>query len=403
LQYITRNNMQTTRHNSIKKLEIFGGEEDLKKFLETNFCDSLKEWIKVLVKSAIKAEMEAFRNEFHEKLVFNGYYGKNMVSRYGKIEDVPVARFREKPEGMELSSMGIFDETREEVMKLVEQMHLLGISDRKLSKLLKEYLHIPLSKDAVSGIYADLAQREEVHINGQTIAEEYVYLYVDGIWEVVQGYGWENNKQVMLCVLGVTKEGKRKVLGFRLADSENEKDWRELFAQLIKRGLSQEAIQLIVSDDTQGVKNAAERIFPEVPIQGCIAHKMRNVITKAKRKNRKAVAADVKEIFASQTKEEAIDKAKTVVKKWYMVESKAMESLKFNLEYCFTYFSFPQEDWHLIRTTNILEREFREVRRRMKGFDHTYQNKESATRYANEIFTYLNHTYPSKQHLHTTS
>lgn len=395
--------MTTTRHNSIKKLPVFGEEADLKKFLETNFCDSLKEWIKVLVRSAIKAEMESFRQEFHERLVFNGYYGKNLVSRYGKIEDIPVARFREKPEGMELQSMGIFDEERQEVMKLVEQMHLLGISDRKLSKLLKEYLHIPLSKDAISGIYAELAAKEETNINSQPIDEEYSYLYVDGIWEVVKGYGWENNKQVMLCVLGVTKAGKRKILGFKLAASENEKDWKELFAQLIKRGLAKEKIRLIISDDTQGVKNAAERIFADVPIQGCIAHKMRSVITKAKRKNQKEVAADVKAIFQSTTKEEAIEKAKAVVKKWYMVESKAMESLKFNLEYCFTYLDFPQEDWHLIRTTNILEREFREMRRRMKGFDNTYQNKESATRYANELFTYLNDTYPSKQHLHTTS
>lgn len=68
---------------------------------------------------------------------------------------------------------------------------------------------------------------------------------------------------------------------------------------------------------------------------------------------------------------------------------------------CFTYLRFPKDLWSKIRTTNILEREFREVRRRMKVFDNTFQNEESANRYANTIFTNLNNNYPLKSTLHT--
>jgi len=106
------------------------------------------------------------------------------------------------------------------------------------------------------------------------------------------------------------------------------------------------------------------------------------------------MAADLKTIFSSQSKEEALEKSKTVVKKWFVTQEKAMQSLRFNLEYCFTYFEFPRHLWSTLRTTNVIEREFREVRRRMKGFDSTFQSQESGERYANTILTYLNNNYP---------
>ena len=115
------------------------------------------------------------------------------------------------------------------------------------------------------------------------------------------------------------------------------------------------------------------------------------------------MAEDLKIIFQSQSENEAIEKAKAAVKKWYVVEPKATESLRHNVEYCFTYMKFPNGLWSKIRTTNILEREFREVRRRMKVFDNTFQSDESANRYANTIFSNLNNNYPLKSALHTKS
>ena len=176
-----------------------------------------------------------------------------------------------------------------------------------------------------------------------------------------------------------------------------------LVKQIKDRGFKGTNLKLAIADDHQSIKNAVERYFPGLPVQLCIIHKMRNVINKTKFKNRKAVADDIKSIFQSQSKEEAMEKAKATVKKWYMVESKAMESLRFNIEYCFTYMQFPKNIWSKIRTTNILDREFREFRRRMKVFDNTFQNEESANRYTNSIINYLNSYYPLKGGLHTNA
>jgi len=128
---------------------------------------------------------------------------------------------------------------------------------------------------------------------------------------------------------------------------------------------------------------------------------MRNVITKTNYKSRPALITDLKKVFDSKSKDEAIGQAKIFCKKWYIKEEKAVKSFRYNLEDCFTYMKFPQHLWSKIRTTNILEREFREVRRRIKVFDNTFNHVQSITNYTNSIFNNLNENYPARQNTFT--
>ena len=395
--------MPTQSNNSkIKRLEIFKEEKELQKFLEINFTQSLKQMIKVTVKTMVKAEMEEFRQQFEEKLSFNGHYGRNMTSSFGRVEGIPIPRFRESPGNLRLQTLSVFDQEREKFARLVEQMHLLGISQRKIRHLAKVCFGIPVSTKKVGAIYKELVEKEEFNLNTQPITDKYDYLFLDGIWGKTKGYGWEDNRSVLLCALGVKADGERKILGFALVREENTAGWQELLSSLKQRGLKGKNLKLVIADDSQGTKNAVAVLFPKVPLQTCIVHKMRNVFKKTGYKNRTAVMEQVKTIFQAGNKQTAVACAKKVIKKWYLAEPKAMASLRFNLESCFSYFSFPKDTWKKIRTTNILEREFREVRRRMKGFDNTFQSQESGERYANSILNYLNQNYPlSRRSLHT--
>lgn len=390
-------------YTKIKKLEVFSEEKELQKFLETNFTESLKQMIRVTVKTMVKAEMEEFRKEFSKKLYFNGTYGRNMVSSFGRVEDIPIPRFRQETNGFTPHSLGVFEKEHGKFAKLIEQMHLLGISQRKIKHLATVCLGIPISTTKVGAIYRELAEKEEININGKPLDDDYEYVILDGIWEKTKGYGWDDNRSVLLCALGIRPNGERKIIGFSLERAEDNESWKRLVGNIKQRGLKGENLKLAIADDHPSIKHAVETFYPSLPVQLCIVHKMRNAIGKTKYRNRVAVAEDVKTIFRSETKEEAMEKAKQVVKTWYMAEPKAMESLRFNLEYCLTYFSFPKDIWRKIRTTNILDREFREFRRRMKVFDNTFQNQESGERYANSIINYLNSHYPLKGGLHTNA
>jgi len=390
-----------TNHTTIKKLPVFSTEKDLQKFLEQNMADNLKQLIKVAVQIMVKSEMELFRAQFEEKLQFNGTYFRQMLSTFGRIENIPIPRFRTPVENMQLKTLGVFGEEKDRFSELIGQMHLMGISQRKIKQLTKICLNTNISKDRVGAIYKELAEREEMNINGQILDDDFEYLILDGIWEKTKGYGWDDNRSTLLCALGVRSNGQRKILGFILARSEDIENWKRLLQDIKKRGLKGGNLKLIIADDHPAIKTAADGIYTNIPIQLCIVHKMRNVLRKTSYKNKTAMAEDLKIIFQSQTEEEGIEKAKQTVKKWYVAEPKATESLRHNIEYCFTYMKFKKELWSKLRTTNILEREFREVRRRMKVFDNTFQSNESANRYANTIFTNLNNNYPLESALHT--
>lgn len=385
-----------------QKAPVFNSDEELQKFLTQSFTESFKQAIKVTVKIMVKTEMEQFRKEAEQKLSFNGCYGRDMITGFGKIVDVPVPRFRELNQGaLPLQTMNVFTDEKEKFLRLVGQMHELGISTRKIEKLCKTSFGITISKNKVSLVHKELAEHEELQINSQPLADEFEYIILDGIWVHCKTYGTtDGNEMSMLCALGITAAGERKIIGFRSASAENEEEWSKLLADLKKRGLAGASLKLAIADDNGGLAAALEQYYPTVPTQICIVHKMRNVMSKSSHTNRAAITADLKYIYAATTTDEATARMKVFAKKWYLHEEKAVNSLRFHFEKTITYLLFPEPMWKKIRTSNILEREFREVRRRIAVFDNSFNSEQSLLNYGNTIFNYLNSSYPAKSYTH---
>lgn len=396
--------MPSRRVNST--LPVFDTDKQLSNYLAMNLTESIKQYIKVTIKTMIKEEMVNYKQEVSEligTLHFNGCYGRHLHSTFGEVRNVPVPRFREDATNFTPQSLQVFDGKKEELEKLIAQMHLQGISQRKVERLMKGVYGVKISKDRVGTIHRQLAEAEEAQINHQPISENYQYVLLDGIWGKAKGYGWESNKAVILCVLGITPEGKRKVIGFQVSRGETYEAWHDLLLHLKERGLNPKTIDLFISDDADGLTSALEHLMPGIPIQHCVVHKMRNVLTHTSHKNKQAVAEDIKAVYHQVDKQKATIKAKEVVKKWYLKEPHACKSLQHHFAYTLNYLDFPSEIHHKIRTTNILERELREVRRRIKVFDSSFNDTDSMDRYANSIFNNLNQYYPAVQNpkLHT--
>ena len=388
-----------TQNNSIrriKKLPVFEDEKDLLTFLERSLTDNLKQFIKVSITSLVKAEMEQIREDLNTSSQFNGYYNRQLVSPFGKIEDIPIPRFRDGFQDNQPTVLSSFDDEKDRTWQLITDMHLLGISQRKVKQLANKHLGLNISTTAVKEAMHNIVMDESAQINNKILSDDYEYLFMDGIWEKIKGGGWDNTKAVVLCVLGMKTDGSRDLIGFSLARAEDENSWVELLADIKRRGLSGNSLSLITMDDSAGAKAAIDKIYPKVPIQNCLIHKLRSVMCKTSYSNRTSVTEDLKTITNASSPDEATAAAKAIVKKWYVREEKAMNSLKHNFEYCLTYFQFPKSDWHKIRTTNVIEREFREVRRRTKVNDHSFNDFNSARRYHEGIFQYLNANYPAK-------
>lgn len=385
----------------------FNSSKELSEYLLGSLGQNLQQAIKATIELLLKAEMSKLRVELEEKtaerekLYFNGYYPRHLLSPAGRVEGISVPRFRGGNSATELQGLELFETEKQRFYELIFEMHQRGVSQQKIRELCDEYFGKAVSKKQIGKVYTELCEREEFQINEQALDDDFEYLFIDGIWNKVFTFrlDGDTNKMVMLCVLGVRRDGSRKMLGFELAKGEDCESWTRVLSSVKQRGLLGKKLKLIVSDGAEGGLKALSEIYPNTKLQLCLSHKARNVLTKCPWKHKAAMAEDLKRIYAAKNFAEALEHCKSFERKWFVEAEKSVSSLKHRFKEHFTYFEFPENFWKVIRTTNLLEREFREVRRRTKVYDNYFKSPKSAEKYHNGIFTYLNHHYPLKNSL----
>lgn len=371
-------------NHSTKQHAVLNSEKELNQYLLDSFGNNLKQAIKSTVQILVRAEMEKLRQELDERLQFNGSYGRHLVSPVGKIENIPVARFRSGNHGYDLRTMKIFEEERDNFYNLIAYMHAAGISQRKADKLGKLLFGKAVPPAMTKEVFGELLEQEAFQINKTPLHDtSFDYLYLDGLWTTVLGNLTGTAKdQVVLAISGYSAErDEHRFLGFTLASGEDEESWKKTLQSVQERGLDFSAVKLLVMDGAQGLLAALEDIAPDIPVQLCLVHRYRNVLKHASRRNKRAVADDLKRLTASASKDEFLERAKKMEQRWQTNEPRAMTSLTWKLELSLTYFQFPREHWKHIRTTNKLERAFREIRRRTAIQNHHFQSNQSATNY----------------------
>ena len=371
------------KHRTTSRRGGFNTAEELSTYLLAALGDNLKAAVKACVEVCVRAEMEAYRVEKDEHLVFNGSYGRNLVSTVGKV-GVDVPRFRSGNGGHDIRSLSVFGEARGSFEDIAAHLHLVGVSQRKIDTLGKLLFGSAVPPQTTRRLHEELTSEEAFRVNDRSLSgETWDYLYCDGIWFSSLGPLTKRKKdKVALAVYGWNKEKSAGTfLGFRIAGSESAEEWKELLASLKRRGFDIASAPLVTCDDGAGFLSALEDVAPSVPIQLCIAHRYRNVLAHTSRRNKRAMADDLKKLTATKTRETAKAHIKEMEKRWQVSESRAVTSLLWHIDRSLTYFDFPEDDWKLIRTSNKLERSFREVRRRTVVSDHHFQSDASAERY----------------------
>jgi transposase-like protein len=315
----------------------------------------------------------------------NGTYKRNLTTRFGALEDLLVPRFRE---GALLHSLfAPYQQRTDDVDKALGTLFLNGISTHKLKGIAEQLTGRSVSAQTVSTIVQKTDQELEQY-RTKPIEDKYEYLFLDGIYDKIREIGLE--RKVLLCALGITKDGKKEILSFHLVDTESEDNWTEFLIDLKNRGLKGKALRLITTDGNPGLKATLKRLFPYKRHQRCIWHKMNNIQGRTKKRNRRALMGECKMIFAAPSRHEAIHRFKTWKNHWEIEEPAAVKCLAKDLRECLTYYDLPKEHWKRIRTTNILERSFREVRRRTRPMGGTFVNPASADRIYHNVFGLLN-------------
>ena len=177
------------------------------------------------------------------------------------------------------------------------EMYIEGVSTRKVKEITEELCGTSFSKSLVSSLAGSLDAELSAWRERPLEAEAYPYVFVDARYEKVRVDG-RVVSQGVLVVSGVRlPDGMREILAVEVADTESEATYHELFRSLKGRGLR--GVELVVSDEHTGLKAAIERHFQGASQQRCQVHYARNLLGMVGYAKRKALAEDLRTIFAA--------------------------------------------------------------------------------------------------------
>jgi transposase-like protein len=248
------------------------------------------------------------------------------------------------------------------VMLLASRFWLRGASTRAVAQELNRTMGTKLSSSEVSAFTQAILPDAQAWLE-RPITKSFAYLYVDALYLPVRKPGFTTD-QALLTAVGMTEQGDRCVLGFLLGDRENVDSWSNLLKELLKRGLNRSAIKMVISDDHKAIASAVEQQLG-VTHQRCIMHKMRNALVRVAAKQRAEFYADFKAAFWAETKEEAMRALGRLEAKWQKAYPKATSIACAKPEAFLHFMQQPKELWTTLRSTNLIERFNREIRRRL--------------------------------------
>ncbi|MCQ9206123.1 MAG: transposase [Omnitrophica bacterium] len=207
------------------------------------------------------------------------------------------------------------------------------------------------------------------------------------------GYG--SKKKVTLVAYGIKVDGRRELIDFMVMGHESEKRWEGFLSRLYIRGLTGEVLGLIITDGKKGLENAVDNIYPQVKRQRCWAHKLRNVANNLKRKHIDQCIKEARSIYNAHNRKEAVTAYKKWATKWKALSPKAVRCLEKDLEELLNVFYCPKEIRKMVRTTNVIERAFREARRRTRPMS-CFNNTQSIERIVYAVLSHLNDKWRAK-------
>ena len=326
----------------------------------------------------------------------NGYSYKDWATDLGMIENLRIPRTRQKT-GKKLAKQirKAYQKQKEEIHRLLREMFLAGASTERTGEMAQILLGRKYSASYVSSATKklDAAVGEYHH---RPLADRFVYLFFDGIVLKGRDILGAKDRFVLVCH-GIDLEGRRELIGFIIEESESEACWTRFCNDLYIRGLEGKNLRLIITDGCPGLHAALNMVWPRVARQRCWVHKLRNMATKFQRKaHTEKCLFESKLIYLSENKQEAKERFLEWEKKWDSLEPKVVKCLKKDLNEMLAFLDCPKEHARRIRTTNVIERVFREVRRRIRPMN-CFKNDASCSRILYAIFTYMNRRWMWKR------
>jgi len=327
---------------------------------------NIQELIQSCVKEEFALQVRAERYEHAPNRLDErqGGYERNFTTTFGTSR-IWIPRVRFNKVKVHYSLFEKYQRRQKKFDKVVVLAMLLGLSVRKQRKFFRSFMGDAISHTTASKLIRTLEDDLRA-FRTRKIEDKYKYLLLDGLWVKVKD-GNKLKDKVILFILGITLDNKKEIVAFRLAKGETEEEVTALLNDVYRRGLEGKYLKLIASDGAKGIRAAINMVYPYAKWQLCYVHKLRNLNKHIRHKinNRPRIMRQVRAIYDSKNKQQAIERFEKFCAYWQEYEPYAIKCFRDGFHDTLHYFEFG-EDKNFISSTNHLERYLEEVRRRIK-------------------------------------
>lgn len=242
-------------------------------------------------------------------------------------------------------------------------LYTAGVSQRKAAEGMRLLLGHRYSHETLSALTDEVLGAVEA-FRRRLLPEEMAFVYLDGLSLKVLRDGEGIVRETVYVALGIAPGGERRVLGFWLLPAESALGWEGVLGELWQRGSRR--VLLFVTDGLPGLPEAIQRVYPQAEWQRCVVHGLRWSLSQVRARDRALLAEDLRRVYGAEGREEALWALEGLREAWGsrypgVVGLWVQDSGAF-----LRFYGYPKVLWPYLRSTNLMERFIREVRRGTK-------------------------------------
>lgn len=300
----------------------------------------------------------------------NGYSDKKLKTQHGEISiEVP----RDRAGSFEPVIVAKHQRRGTVVDSAVISLYSKGMSLSQIADHIRDLYQIEMSDEQISSI-TESVMDEVTRWQNRALSSIYPIVYMDGIYINIL----ENKtviKKVVYVALGVNVKGQKELLGLWVSENEGSKFWLNVLTELNNRGLKQICIACV--DGLTGFPDAIHAIYPKAMVQQCIVHAVRRSLDYVSYKDRKAMAADMKNVYGAKTIEDAANSLDDLELSWGDKYPASIRLWRERWQYLTGFFQFPDYIRKAIYTTNAIESVNSSIRKIIKN-KKSFPNDQAA-------------------------
>jgi len=327
--------------------------EEIGKVFLGERSDLIRKKSEELLNELMKGELEAFLESASlapEGDFRNGYYSRVINTPYGAMKlSIPRDRLGE----FRTRILEPYQRYTKNIGDVIQSLYVRGMTENEITGQVMDDFGVSVSREtvrkAVNRILGDA-----ISFNTRAVPDCPI-VFLDGTYVPIKRRYTDCSrveKECVMVALGITREGRKQVLGFYFTPNEGSWAWDDVLKNLMLRGLRSPS--LFVTDGLQGMPEAIRRAFPEAQHQLCLVHETRTICRDVRKSDRKEVAADFRKVYSSDCEEAARAELAAFREKWSRTYP-AMARKLMAQGSLLTFMRFPKPLWKTVYTSNAIE------------------------------------------------